>query len=159
MITVAIVSDASYADNLAHIMISAWRNGFRGILEDSVIEKYTVFPDVASMFATILASNIGTMYLAQWNGQPAGLLYWLEEQGDARIEALLTIPEVWGKGVSAALMEFAQEAARVSGCSTIQVWPFAENHRARRFYEKHGFHSTDQIRMGDAAEIEYICYL
>ena len=159
MITVAIVSDASFADNLAHIMISAWRNGFRGILEDSVIEKYTVFPDVASMFATILASNIGTMYLAQWNGQPAGLLYWLEEQGDARIEALLTIPEVWGKGVSATLMERALADIKAAGYSVVHVWPFADNRRARRFYEKQGFHPSGQTRMGDAVEVEYLCHL
>ena len=159
MITVTVASDIEYADSLAYIMIAAWRSGFRGILPDAIIEKYTAFPGVKAMFSQLLASDAGTMYLALLNEEPVGLLYWLDERSDARIEALLTIPEVWGKGVSAALMDHALEDVKEAGYTAIHVWPFAENYRARRFYEKHGFHSTDQIRMGDTAEIEYICYL
>ena len=159
MITVTVASDIEYADSLAYIMIAAWRSGFRGILPDTVIENYTAFPNVKAMFSQLLASDAGTMYLASLNEKPVGLLYWLDERGCARIEALLTIPEVWGKGVSSALMNRALEDVKDAGYSAIHVWPFAKNHRARRFYEKHGFHSTDQIRTGDAAEIEYICYL
>ena len=147
------------ADFLAHIMISAWRSGFRGILEDSIIAKYTNFPDVKSMFSQILASNIGTMYLATLDGKPMGLLYWLEEQGDARIEALLSIPEAWGKGVGAALMERALADIKAAGYSVVHVWPFADNPRARRFYEKQGFHPSGQTRMRDAVEAEYLCHL
>ena len=153
-------SDAEeYSDALAHILITAWRSGFQGILEDSIIEKYTNYPDVNAMFSQILASNIGTMYIARLDAQPAGLLYRLEEQGNARIEALLTIPNVWGKGVSAALMERALADIKAAGYSVVYVWPFAENHRARRFYEKQGFHPSGQIRMGDAVEMEYLCHL
>lgn len=153
-------SDAEeYSDALARILITAWRSGFQGILEDSIIDKYTNYPDVNAMFSQILASNIGTMYLARLDAQPAGLLYRLEEQGNARIEALLTIPNVWGKGVSAALMERALADIKAAGYSVVYVWPFAENHRARRFYEKQGFHPSGQTRMGDAVEVEYLRHL
>jgi len=159
MITVTVISNIEYADSLAYIMIAAWRSGFRGILPDTVIEKYTVFPGVKAMFSQLLASDTGTMYLASLNEEPVGLLYRLDEGRDARIEALLTIPEVWGKGVSSALMERALKDVKEAGYSAIHVWPFAENHRARRFYEKHRFHLSGQSRMGDAAEVEYICYV
>lgn len=148
-----------YSEVLANIMIAAWRNGFREILEESIIEKYTQFPSVKAMFFRLLTSGVGCMYLSALEETSAGLLYWLEEQGDARIEALLTIPEVWGKGVSAALMGRALADIKAAGYSVVHVWPFAENHRARRFYEKQGFHPSGQTRMGDAAEVEYLCYL
>ena len=144
---------------LSHILIAAWRSGFRGILEESIIRKYTNFPDVKSMFAQILASSIGTMYLAQLDEQPAGLLYFLTEGNTARIEALLTVPAAWGKGVAASLILQAMEDARSAGCTSVRVWPFAENHRARRFYEKHGFHPSGESRMGEAEEMEYLRFL
>ena len=153
-------SDAEkHSDALSQILIAAWRSGFRGILDDSVIEKYTNYPDVKAMFAQILASNIGTMYLAQLDCQPAGLLYLLTEDRTARIEALLTIPEAWGKGVGASLMERAMADAQATGCAAIYVWPFAQNHRARRFYEKHGFLPTGKERIEDTLEVEYSCSL
>jgi RimJ/RimL family protein N-acetyltransferase len=105
------------------------------------------------MFRQILSSGEGTMYLAERQGIPAGLLYRLSEEESARIEALLTVPEVWGKGVAAGLMK--QALSDTIDFSAVTVWPFAENHRARRFYEKHGFHPTGQTRTGDAVEMEY----
>lgn len=157
-----LTADGKIAENaeiLANILISAWRSGFQGILPDSVIEKYTQVSGVTAMFSQLLASGSGTMYLATLDGKPMGLLYWLEEQGDARIEALLSIPESWGKGVGAALMERALADIKAAGYSVIHVWPFADNRRARRFYEKQGFHPSGQTRMGDTVEAEYLRHL
>ena len=146
--------DLCTVKELSYIMIAAWRAGFRNILPDSVIEQYTQFEPCTDMFRQILSSGIGTMYLAQLKGQSVGLLYWLPEGGTARIEALLTVPEVWGKGVATALMDRA--LADSTAFSSPTVWPFRENHRAKRFYEKHGFTPTGHTRMGDAWEVEYV---
>ena len=147
-------AEVSSANGLAHIMIAAWRSGFRDILPAEIIEKYTQFGPCADMFRQILASGEGWMYLARLDSKCVGLLYWLPEGETARIEALLTVPEVWGKGVAKALLE--QALADASSYKQITVWPFAQNHRARRFYEKHGFSPTGNHRMGDAEEIEYL---
>ena len=155
MIEIQKITEISYAESLSHILIAAWRSGFRGILNESTIEKYTNFPDVKAMFSHILASGTGTMYLAQLDGNPAGLLYLVRNDVEAQVEALLTIPDVWGKGVAARLMTQALCDAEDADCSAISVWPFAENHRARQFYEKNGFHPTGQKRTGDALELEY----
>ena len=156
------VKNAQSADasTLARIMIAAWRSGFRGILSDETIEKYTQFEPCRDMFHQLLTSGVGTMYLARMDGQPMGLLYWLEEENRAaRIEALLTCPEAWGKGVAAALITRCVTDAKAAGCTALQVWPFAENHRAKHFYEKHQFLPTGNSRVGDATETEYICNL
>ena len=159
-IRLLIQKDTSSAEKLAHIMIAAWRSGFRDVLPAEIIEKYTQFHPCADMFRQILSSGVGRMYLAALNGKSVGLLYLLSEGDSVRIEALLTVPEVWGKGVAAALM--TQALADASSCKEITVWPFAQNHRARRFYEKHGFSPTGKTRTGDAPEMEYsrfICNL
>ena len=148
-------ADLSCAGDLAHILIAAWRSGFRGILPDAVIGQYTQFAPCADMFRQVLASGEGNLYLAQQKGQPVGLLYWVPEENCARIEALLTIPDVWGQGVAATLM--AHTLKHTSAYPVVTVWPFVRNHRARRFYEKHGFSPSGRSRMGDAEEMEY-CY-
>lgn len=148
------------SETLARIMIAAWHSAFRGILSDDTIEQYTQFEPCAAMFSQILESGIGTMYLAELDSQPMGLLYWLpESQEDVRIEALLTIPKAWGKGIGAALMEQVLLDAKAAGYSTVHVWPFSENHRAKHFYEKFGFQATGRTRMGDALELEYVIFL
>lgn len=146
--------DVHSADALAHILIDSWRSGFQGILPEDIIKQYTQFEPCTDLFRQILTSGVGTLYLAELEGQPAGLLYWLPDEDSARIEALLTIPEAWGKGVAAALIQ--QTLADAASFHTVRVWPFAENHRARRFYEKHNFSPSGSTRMGDAEEMEYI---
>lgn len=148
--------DGDAAEALSRILIAAWRTGFRGILSDEIIEKYTEFEGCKAMFAQLLSSGVGTMYLGELDGSPAGLLYWLPEGEDARLEALLTVPEAWGKGVGPALMERALADMAEAGVEAAHVWPFGENRRARRFYEKHGFAPSGKTHMGDALELEYI---
>ena len=148
------VKDMPAAEALASVMISAWQAGFQGILPETTIEKYTQFHPCTDMFRQIISSGIGTMYLARLDGQAVGLLYWIGEGETARIEALLTVPEVWGTGIAAQLMHRALQDS--SGFPSFSVWPFAKNHRARRFYEKHGFSPTGRSRMGDAEEVEYL---
>ena len=144
------------AEALVHIMIAAWRSAFRGILSDAVIEKYTDFEGCRAMFSQLLSADFGVLYLALLEERPMGLLCLVPESPEeARIEALLTIPDAWGRGVGPALMETALEAAHDGGFTSVCVWPFAENHRARRFYEKWGFAPTGRERLGDAPEIEY----
>jgi ribosomal protein S18 acetylase RimI-like enzyme len=44
-----------------------------------------------------------------------------------------------GRGVAAALMDWALAEARERGAQAIYLSVFVDNHRARRFYERYGF--------------------
>lgn len=145
---------------LADIMIGAWRSAFQDILSHAVMEHYTRKDACTAMFSQILASGQGHMYLASLNSKPMGLLYWLEEtEAEVRLEALLTVPDAWGKGVGAALMEAALLDMMQAGYQSVHVWPFAQNLRAQKFYQKFGFLPSGVSRMGDAREVEYIRFL
>ena len=149
-----------HAAVLADIMISAWRSAFRGILSDAVIEQYTQKDGCTGMFSYILATGQGHMYLASLGDTPMGLLYWREETpAHAHLEALLTIPDAWGKGIGASLMEVGLQDMAQLGCTTVRVWPFAQNLRAQRFYRKFGFTASGNSRIMDAQEVEYIRHL
>ena len=72
-------NDVSFAEDLAKILIAAWRSGFRDILPAEIIEKYTQLEPCAAMFRQILVSGEGRMYLAKLDGRSVGLLYRLSE--------------------------------------------------------------------------------
>ena len=49
------------------------------------------------------------------------------------------LPDYRGQGVGTRLMALAVEASRASGLERVELAVFADNHRARRLYEKMGF--------------------
>jgi GNAT superfamily N-acetyltransferase len=52
----------------------------------------------------------------------------------------LYVLEPWkGRGIAAALMDWAIAAARGRGAAELRLTVYIDNHRARRFYEKYGF--------------------
>jgi GNAT superfamily N-acetyltransferase len=59
------------------------------------------------------------------------------EVGEVR--TMFAVPAAWGSGVGSALMAAALDDLRERGYSEATVWSFADNERANRFYERHGF--------------------
>jgi ribosomal protein S18 acetylase RimI-like enzyme len=55
---------------------------------------------------------------------------------------LYVLKEWHGAGIAAALMDWAVATARVHGARHIQLSVYVDNHRARRFYERYGFHAV-----------------
>lgn len=54
---------------------------------------------------------------------------------DGEIRLLHTHPDFIGRGIGARLLQAAKE----SGAASLELWCFQANHKARRFYEAHGF--------------------
>jgi GNAT superfamily N-acetyltransferase len=59
----------------------------------------------------------------------------LSLEGDDWLEQLYVLPRAQGRGIGSALVEHAKRE-RPAG---LQLWAFASNTPARRFYESHGF--------------------
>lgn len=83
----------------------------------------------------------GTVLLADRDGVPVGIAgvdaCWLH--------GFYVVPDHWGTGVAAELHEAALEA--MADCPELRLWVLAENHRARRFYEKHGWRENGDTRV------------
>jgi len=71
---------------------------------------------------------------AVWVAESAGRLVAMMVLEDGWIEQLHVAPGWTGRGVGARLVALAQEDQPV-----LELWTFAANHAARRFYERHGF--------------------
>jgi ribosomal protein S18 acetylase RimI-like enzyme len=55
---------------------------------------------------------------------------------------LYVLKDWHGAGIAAALMDWAVATAAKRGARHIQLSVYVDNHRARRFYERYGFHQV-----------------
>ena len=83
----------------------------------------------------------GIVLLAERDGVPVGIAgvesCWLH--------GFYVVPEHWGTGVAAELHEAALDA--MADCPELKLWVLEDNHRARRFYEKHGWRENGEKRI------------
>jgi GNAT superfamily N-acetyltransferase len=113
-----------------------------------------VGPDVAA----------GLFVLARSGGEPAGTFkfqlsdprFWPELEGDdsAFVHRLAVRRKFAGRGVSTAMLEWAEDRARSLGRSYLRLDCDARRPRLRAVYERHGFALHDETRvMGESGQI------
>ncbi len=83
----------------------------------------------------------GSILVAEIDGRVVGLA----GVGDCWLSNLYVLPELWGAGVAEELHDAA--LAELPSCDEVRLWTLAENHRARRFYEKHGWRTNGETRV------------
>lgn len=80
---------------------------------------------------------------------------------EAKVEKALWINTLWvnesfrGKGLSKLLMDVAGDLARERGLTSIALHCWADNERARRFYERCAFECRDVIPTADALLVRH----
>lgn len=103
-------------------------------------------PDYRAAFARINASPNETLYVAELGGEVVGTFQTmvtttLTGRGSSAmiIEAVQTRADMRGRGIGAAMIEFAVERARQDGMRLVQLTSNAVRKDAHRFYERLGF--------------------
>lgn len=103
-------------------------------------------PDYERAFDDIAADPRATLYVARLDGRVVGtfqLVFFraLLRHGTllAHAEAVQVDPEVRGRGVGAAMMDFAIAEARRRGAGSLQLASNKQRLDAHRFYERAGF--------------------
>ena len=134
---------------LGRIMAESFRSAFSDFISKETLDRCAVAENCAGLLAS-LPKEMTT--LTGWvDGKLMGLLVYSENDG-VEIEAIHSLPESWGTGLGAAMLDFALRG-RSAG-----LWAFEENRRARRFYEKQGFAFTGERRISEfdgAVEVRY----
>ena len=136
---------------LTGIMIQSFRTAFAGFVSRETLEKNTVEENCLALLEAVYRDN--TMHFLT-DGK-FGMLVWQDQGASAEIIALHTLPESHGTGLG---RELLSAALRQIGTRPTVLWAFAENTRARRFYEKNGFHHDGNTRLSEfdgAMEVRY----
>ena len=144
-----------HCSELGRIMAESFRSAFGDFISVKTLDENAVPENCAGLIGSIM-TEMGV--LVGWvDGRPMGLLIFSEHcNGRTELEALHTLPECWGMGLGAAMLEFAMEQTNAG--EGAGLWAFEKNARARRFYEKHGFSFTGETRVSEfdgAIEVRY----
>ena len=134
-------------DAVAAMHVRTWQAGYAGIMPAEVLDTL----DPAAFAETRRARNAppgARTLVAEDAGTIVGFVSFgphRRQNGDnqyvdgiGEIYAIYVAPERWGTGAGRALMTAAREALAAAGRSELRLWVLAENHRARRFYERAG---------------------
>ena len=136
---------------LGEIMALSFRSAFGGFISQETLDRCAVAENCAGLLANLPREM--TTVTGWLDGKLMGLLVFSQHpEGRTEIEAIHSLPETWGTGLGAAMLDFALKG-RSAG-----LWAFGENARARRFYEKHGFAFTGETRISEfdgAVEVRY----
>ena len=134
------------------IMVTSFRRAFADLVSPETMDSCTNPDNCRAMLEHIYLE--GKMHFLIGGDQ--GFLCWQETADGAEIVAIHSLPESWGTGLGRAMMT---EALKQIGDRPVHLWTFKKNTRARRFYEKHGFHwdGTERVSEFDRAlEVRYV---
>ena len=142
---------------LGRIMAESFRSAFADFISRETLDRCAVAENCAALVRGIQADGRMVVQTGWLDGKLMGLMIYSEHRGGwMEIEALHTLPESWGTGLGAAMLEFALEETNARAGAGL--WAFEKNARARRFYEKHGFAFTGETRISEfdgAVEVRY----
>ena len=152
------------ADAMAAAHTEGWRVGYRGVMPDDYLDdpefasnrlkgwrerNWHAVDDTRLFAAVIDGVVVGFGLCGPERAQPECSQLDSEQslQPSARrgeVYAFYLHPDAWGSGAATPLMHACTEHLRSLGFNDAVLWVLRDNPRARRFYEKLGWHSTGE---------------
>lgn len=142
---------------LAFIQTQSWKAAFRDIIPADTLARLTDCQKAEEMYTRVLENPEIRVGLESVDGSPHGITVWSRNRyglGDdtAELICIHSLPGGWGRGFGSLMLERALGEMTRTGFTRVILWVFGANHRARRFYEKHGFSLTGQAQTAYGAE-------
>lgn len=149
-----IVRNAEFEDmkQLGHVMAVSFRTAFADFVSQETMNACAQEDNCIALLEGIFRE--GKVHFLM--GEDSGMLAWQQTEDGAEIIAIHTLPESRGTGLGSAMLTAALNQI---GKQSVFLWAFKENSRARRFYEKHGFHwdGSERVSKFDGAmEVRYV---
>jgi len=152
-------------NNISRIHALSWKSAYKGIIPQSYLDELREDFWVPA-FTTWINENVLTAQLIFENGSPVGCVAYGKSRDNSlpdwgEIVSIYLLPEYFGKGYGAKLLETALLDLKKAGYYNIYLWVLKENQRARRFYEKNKFQCSNdkctiEIMGQKLTELRYI---
>ncbi len=139
--------------SLAFVQTESWKAAFSAILDEGTLKRCTDPGRAAAMYRGLLEQEKGNGYILLLDGRPHCIAWWdaardEDMKGKAEIIAIHSLPENWRKGYGSRMMDRLLADIAAAGYPEAVLWVFADNARARAFYEAKGFRATDRTKPG-----------
>ncbi|OIJ88442.1 GNAT family N-acetyltransferase [Streptomyces colonosanans] len=151
---------------VSEIRINGWRTAYRGLIPQSYLDALDVDADTARRRARLAQGDGVVNLVADRDGEVVG---WAAHgpyrdgealTEDAELYAIYVSPQVLGAGAGRALLAESTRRCTAAGHERMLLWVLRENTRARRFYERAGFHAdgTEETFEADGAAVPEVRY-
>ena len=147
------------AEVLARVHVRTWQAAYRHVFPPEQLDAVDAERRVAG-WRRMLASDMAT-FLDETDGAVLGFVGVGASQDHAGIGELFMIyvlPDAWGTGLADGLIECGEDELRARGFAEAVLSVLADNPRAERFYERHGWHRTDTYEgefLGQSVELAH----
>ncbi|MFF7450383.1 MULTISPECIES: GNAT family N-acetyltransferase [unclassified Streptomyces] len=139
---------AADCPRVAEIRVGGWRTAYRGLVPQPYLDAMDVTEET-ELLRTRLRQGDGNVVnlVAERDGEVLG---WAahgpyrdgeRHTPDAELYALYVHPGHHGAGLGHALLQESMRRCTAAGHARMYLWVLEGNHRARRFYERGGFHA------------------
>jgi GNAT superfamily N-acetyltransferase len=142
--TAPTVREATLGDvpALARVQVASWRQAYRGLMPEPVIEAQTE-ERRRVLWQRVLGAGQHGMLVAERAGQVIGFGQLVpsrdpEAGNTGEVAAIYVDPEHWRSGAGRALLTANIAVARQRGYRALTLWVLESNAAARRFYERMG---------------------
>lgn len=151
----------SDAGAIARVQVHSWQLAYIGLVPQpvldamSIAQRTTRWERILSGVDAVPASQVLVV------GLERSIIAWASF-GPARdgsppatgeIFGFYAHPNVWSRGVGHQLMVACESELRVAGHERAYLWVLEGNHRAQRFYERHGWHADGGTKVDKAPEM------
>ncbi|SOR77970.1 ribosomal-protein-alanine acetyltransferase [Streptomyces chartreusis NRRL 3882] len=136
-------------DRVAEIRVRGWQSAYRGLVPQSYLDGLSVAADAERRrgHLTQAAAGVVNLVAEDTGGEVVGWACHGPYQdgelltSDAELYAIYVHPEQVGHGAGQALLAESVARCAAAGHGRQLLWVLKENRRARRFYERAGFHA------------------
>ncbi len=150
------MAKATDARGLAEVRVRGWQVGYEGIVDAGFLSAMSVDQN-EERWAEIIEARGEQIRVAIVQGRVVGFAssgpYRVESGNDKTLNTTVFAepgsigelygfyvhPDSWGTGVADELHDHALNTLRADGWMRLKLWVLADNARARRFYERHGW--------------------
>jgi GntR family transcriptional regulator len=140
------------APSLATVFIEAWRHGYRGVVDDAIIDALNE-AEVTGWLAGVVGDTSATTLVAvRSDGEIVGFARFGDDADDpsnGHLFALYVTPSAAGRGVGRLLLDRVIADLDPESKRAITLWVFEANERAQRLYRSAGFEASGQRRVED----------
>jgi GNAT superfamily N-acetyltransferase len=109
----------------------------------AVCDRAFLFGTAFSRALSGLPPHVAHVYLATVDGEPVSCVLTSDQDGNCAVNAVATVPEAQGRGLSTALVGHALADARERGCTTTTL---VATPRGRPVYQRLGYHAVCPIQ-------------
>ena len=131
---------------VAEVHVGSWQWAYRGLMPDDFLDGLSVDQREGFWSDRLAAENHGVVVAADLDGNVVGFASISACRDDdasertGELEAIYVTEETAGTGTGRALVDAAVEMLRARGFGRATLWVLETNDRARRFYERAGWH-------------------